>query len=105
MNKRWHEQRKKRKPLLVRLFPHSPILRILFAMVLGLTAVLTAENLYHFYQIRQQEIMLTEERNRLKAENEKLAQEKEALSDPAVVEKKAREGLGMVRKGEVPYVK
>lgn len=91
--------------MLVRLFPHSPILRVLFAMVLGLTAVLTAENLYHFYQIRQQEIMLTEERDRLKAENEKLAQEKEALSDPAVVEKKAREGLGMVRKDEVPYVK
>lgn len=105
MNQRWHKQRKKRKPLLVRLFPHSPILRVLFAVVLGITAVLTAENLYHFYQIKQQEITLTEERDRLKAENEKLAQEKEALSDPAEVEKKAREGLGMVRKGEVPYVK
>ena len=36
-------------------------------------------------------------------ENEALKQEKAALSDPAYIEKIAREELGMTRHAELPY--
>ena len=46
------------------------------------------------------EVHLTEEKNL----NKELNEEKAKLNDPAYVEKIAREELGMVKQGEMPYV-
>ncbi|MBP2655859.1 MAG: Septum formation initiator [Firmicutes bacterium] len=40
----------------------------------------------------------------LKQANNSLAEEKERLSTPAYLEKIAREELGMVKPGEIPYI-
>lgn len=38
-------------------------------------------------------------------ENAELEARKKELQDPAVIERKARDDLGMVKPGELPYVK
>ena len=60
---------------------------------------------YHFYQIRQQEALLLEEKERLSREKAELSKKREDLKDDAQLEKKARQELGLVKPGEVPYVR
>lgn len=55
-------------------------------------------------QVRQQEAELYQERDRLLKEKEDLETKKADLEDPAKLEKKARDELGLVKPGEVPYV-
>ena len=90
--------KKKKAPFLKRLFPGSPVLRIIFVVVTLITAIVVVQNAYHYIRIRQQEAQLFQERD-------KLAQEKQELEDPAKLEKKARDDLGLVKPGEVPYVR
>lgn len=97
--------RKKKTPLLKRLFPHSPLLRIIFVIVMVITAYVVVQNVYHFVKVQQQEAELVEERDRLQEEKEDLESQKDDLKDPAKLEKKARDELGLVKPGEVPYVK
>lgn len=97
--------RKKKTPFLKRLFPHSPLLRILFVIVMVITAYVVVQNVYHFVRVRQQQAELVEERARLEQEKENLETQKEELEDPSKLEKKARDELGLVKPGEVPYVK
>ena len=44
-------------------------------------------------------------REEIAAENAELEARKKELQDPAVIERKARDDLGMVKPGELPYVK
>lgn len=97
---------RRRKPLfLVRLFPHSPILRVLFVVMLLFSLCIVFRSGYHFYQIRQQEALLLEEKERLSKEKAELSKKREDLKDDAQLEKKARQELGLVKPGEVPYVR
>ena len=50
--------RRRKSPFLVRLFPHSPFLRVLFVIVVLLSLYIVLHSGYHFYQIRQQETLL-----------------------------------------------
>ena len=84
--------RRKKTPLLKRLFPYSPFLRILFVIVVMSTVYIAGYSMYHFYEIKVQEARLTEEKKHL-------------LEDPSVIEKKAREDLGLVKEREIPYIK
>ena len=72
--------RRKKTPLLKRLFPDSPFLRILFVIVIISTVYIAGYSMYHFYEIKD-------------------------LEDPSVIEKKAREDLGLVKEREIPYIK
>lgn len=105
MRKKQIHQKNKKQPFLVRLFPDSPILRIIFAVTMVITAYVVIQNTYHFAQIQVQEYKLKKEREKLLQEKEDLEAQKEALNDPKMIEKKAREELGLVKPGEVPYVK
>ena len=78
--------RRKKTPLLKRLFPYSPFLRILFVIVVMSTVYIAGYSMYHFYEIKLQE-------------------KKKDLEDPSVIEKKAREDLGLVKEREIPYIK
>ena len=80
--------KKKKAPFLKRLFPGSPVLRIIFVVVTLITAIVVVQNAYHYIRIRQQEAQLFQERDKL-----------------AKLEKKARDDLGLVKPGEVPYVR
>ena len=57
--------RKKKTPLLKRLFPYSPFLRILFVIVVMSTVYIAGYSMYHFYEIKVQESRLTEEKKHL----------------------------------------
>lgn len=97
--------RRRKSPFLVRLFPHSPFLRVLFVIVVLLSLYIVLHSGYHFYQIRQQETLLLEEKERLSKEKAELSQKREDLKDDGQLEKKARQELGLVKPGEVPYVR
>lgn len=97
--------RRRKPPFLVRLFPHGPILRGLFVIVVLLSLCIVLHSGYHFYQIRQQETLLLEEKERLSKEKAELSKKREDLKDDGQLEKKARQELGLVKPGEVPYVR
>lgn len=97
--------RRRKPPFLVRLFPHSPILRVLFVVMILFSLCIVFRSGYHFYQIRQQEALLLEEKERLSREKAELSKKREDLKDDAQLEKKARQELGLVKPGEVPYVR
>lgn len=97
--------RRRKPPFLVRLFPHSPLLRGLFVIMVLLSLCIVFRSGYHFYQIRQQEALLLEEKERLSKEKAELTKKREDLQDDRQLEKKAREELGLVKPGEVPYVR
>ena len=61
--------------------------------------------MYHFYEIKVQEARLTEEKIHLLEMQEALQEKKKDLEDPSVIEKKAREDLGLVKEREIPYIK
>lgn len=97
--------RRKKTPLLKRLFPDSPFLRILFIIVIMSTVYIAGYSMYHFYEIKVQESRLTEEKKHLLEMQEALQEKKKDLEDPSVIEKKAREDLGLVKEREIPYIK
>ena len=97
--------RRKKMPLLKRLFPDSPFLRILFVIVIMSTVYIAGYSMYHFYEIKVQESRLTEEKKHLLEMQEALQEKKKDLEDPSVIEKKAREDLGLVKEREIPYIK
>lgn len=97
--------RRKETPLLKRLFPYSPFLRILFVIVIMSTVYIAGYSMYHFYEIKVQEARLTEEKKHLLEMQEALQEKKKDLEDPSVIEKKAREDLGLVKEREIPYIK
>ena len=97
--------RRKKTPLLKRWFPDSPFLRILFVIVIMSTVYIAGYSMYHFYEIKVQESRLTEEKKHLLEMQEALQEKKKDLEDPSVIEKKAREDLGLVKEREIPYIK
>lgn len=97
--------RRKKTPLLKRLVPYSPFLRILFVIVVMSTVYIAGYSMYHFYEIKVQEARLTEEKKHLLEMQEALQEKKKDLEDPSVIEKKAREDLGLVKEREIPYIK
>lgn len=97
--------RRKKTPLLKQLFPYSPFLRILFVIVVMSTVYIAGYSMYHFYEIKVQEARLTEEKKHLLEMQEALQEKKKDLEDPSVIEKKAREDLGLVKEREIPYIK
>ena len=97
--------RRKKTPLLKRLFPDSPFLRILFVIVIISTVYIAGYSMYHFYEIKVQESRLTEEKKHLWEMQEALQEKKKDMEDTSVIEKKAREDLGLVKEREIPYIK
>ncbi len=61
--------------------------------------------LYTIYEYQQQIAEAEATRQELLREKSDLEARKKELQDPAVIERKARDDLGMVKPGEVPYVR
>ena len=87
------------------LFPHSVMLRVFCILIVLISLFITTKNLYHYYELKQQETYLLQERDRLEQEKEILETKKKDLEDPEKLEQKARDELGLVKPGEVPYVR
>ncbi len=98
--------RRERKPSFwKRLLPHSLFLRRIFIIVLLVCLGILAKGGYDYYQIRCREAQLLEERAKLLEERRELENKKQDLQDDAKLEQKARDDLGLVKPGEVPYVR
>ena len=87
------DQRRDDRPYVLVLFG---LLVVIGAMALGPLRSLAAAN--------DRVDQLTEQRDVLAEEVDELEQERADLNDPAELEVYAREHLGLVRPGEVPYV-
>jgi cell division protein FtsB len=74
------------------------------ALVLAIGSV-SAEGGFRRYALLKRDLAALEERNaRLAAENTKLKREVQRLrSEPAALERAARESLGLVRSGEIVF--
>ncbi len=60
---------------------------------------------YNYVQLYQEQKKLEVQLEELRQKNEALELEKEQLQKPEAIENVAREELGLVKAGEVPYVK
>ncbi len=80
--------------------------RKIFLLAAALAALgYIADNSYKIWHMRQEISEAEQKRTELLKEQQKLEAEKEKWQDPKEIERKAREKLGMVKEGEVPYVK
>lgn len=93
--------RRKKTPLLKRLFPYSPFLRILFVIVVMSTVYIAGYSMYHFYEIKVQEARLTEEETPFGNAGSAAGKEKD-LEDPSVIEKRQGKIWGLSRNGRFP---
>ena len=75
----------------------------LMAIIIGYFAFVLVSQQVHLGQLAENQAAAEERLSAAQEENEELKQEKAALSDPAYIEKIAREELGMTRHGELPY--
>lgn len=73
------------------------------AVLLGVCVVMLSGPLQTYLDGRERVIVLERKRDALAEENSRLAERAEELHDPTAIELMAREQLGMVRPGEVPY--
>jgi cell division protein FtsB len=87
----------RRKKLLIA----AGVVLVLYFLV---TRVLGEMGVVKYYRMKAQYTALTEEIARLKQDNAKLTKDVRALrSDPAYVERIARDKLGLARQGEIVY--
>ena len=75
----------------------------LMANIIGYFAFVLVSQQVHLGQLAENQAAAEARLSAAQEENEALKQEKAALSDPAYIEKIAREELGMTRHGELPY--
>ncbi len=87
------------------LVPHNPLLRKIYIIILILSLGILIRGAYRYHQIRCQEALLLEERQKLQEERTELENKKQDLQDDTKLEQKARDELGLVKPGEVPYVR
>jgi cell division protein FtsB len=74
------------------------------AAVLALLAVMAVGPLQSFTAAAERVDALTATRDQLRTEVDRLEDRRERLHDPEELEQLAREQLGMVRPGEIPFV-
>lgn len=78
--------------------------RLLFLIVVGYFIYVIGMQQYEILKIHQEEVDVDIKLEQVKRENEMLKNEKAQLNDPAYIEKVAREELGLVKDGEIPYI-
>lgn len=79
--------------------------KILYSLVCVLLLAYVAVKGWEWYALSRQMEEASRIRDQLQQEHQELEEKKASLNDPAVIEKKAREELGLVKPGEVPYVR
>lgn len=79
--------------------------RILAAAAAILLLAFVIRSGYSIWVLREEIAAEEVKKQELMKENAELEARKKELQDPAVIERKARDDLGMVKPGELPYVK
>jgi cell division protein FtsL len=78
--------------------------RVLILLSAAYFLYLAVGQQFELYTIQRETTMLKERISELEQSNKALADETSRLSSPSYVEKIAREQLGLVKPGEVPYI-
>ena len=78
--------------------------RLLILLAAAYFIFLAVGQQFELYTIRRETFSLKDRIEELEHSNKSLSEEKIRLSSPAYVEKIAREQLGLVKPGEVPYI-
>lgn len=79
-------------------------IRVLVLLTAAYFIFLAFGQQYELYTIQRETYSLKDRITELEQTNKALTDEKSRLSSPAYVEKIAREELGLVKPGEVPYI-
>ena len=79
--------------------------RILAAAAAILLLAFVIRSGYSIWMLREEIAAEEVKKQELMKEHAELEARKKELQDPAVIERKARDDLGMVKPGELPYVK
>ena len=79
-------------------------IRVLVLVTAAYFLYLAAGQQYELYTIKRETYTLKDRIAELEKSNKAMADEKSRLSTPTYVEKIAREQLGLVKPGEVPYI-
>lgn len=79
--------------------------RILAAAAAILLLAFVIRSGYSIWMLREEIAAEEVKKQELMKENAELEARKKELQDPVVIERKARDDLGMVKPGELPYVK
>lgn len=93
--------RRKKTPLLKRLFPDSPFLRILFVIVIMSTVYIAGYSMYHFTRLKCRNHGLPKRRNTFGNAGSTAGKEKD-LEGPSVIEKRQGKIWGLSRNGRSP---
>lgn len=72
---------------------------------IGIMVLLLLGQAYRLVAVYQEKQHIEQQLQELQQRNDELEQEKAKLQDPKNIESVAREQLGLVKPGEVPYVK
>lgn len=78
--------------------------RLLILLTAAYFIFLAVGQQFELYTIHRETFSLQDRISELEHSNKSLAEEKNRLASPAYVEKIAREQLGLVKPGEVPYI-
>ena len=78
--------------------------RVLTLLAAAYFIYLAVEQQFELYTIQQETYSLKNKIAELEHSNKAMLDEKKRLASPAYVEKVAREELGLVKPGEVPYI-
>jgi len=83
---------------------HINWFRIVFMAIIGYCLYVLGGQQLELNAVNHETVATKTKLEQLKQTNSGLIEEKERLSTPAYLEKIAREELGMVKPGEVPYI-
>ena len=79
--------------------------KIICTALVCVVVILCAQKAYQWYELSRQIQEATHIKEQLTQEQQNLEDQKQSLQDPITIEKKARDELGLVKPGEVPYVR
>lgn len=79
-------------------------LRVLILLATAYFVFLAVDQQFELYTIQRETLSLKDRIHEIEQSNKSLSEEKIKLNSPAYVEKIAREQLGLVKPGEVPYI-
>lgn len=96
--KRTGQRRRVSKPVL-------GFYKLIIIVVLVVGGGFISHKLYQLWQYHQEMELTLQQQDTLMMEHEQLKREKDRLEDPDEIARQAREDFGLVKPGEVPYVR
>lgn len=84
---------------------HVPRKQLLKWMGITFLCLYLMSLIYDLARVHEEKYQVQQVEQQLQQKKEQLEKEKEQLEDPNYVESVARDSLGLVKPGEVPYVK